>query len=186
MKTVLSRGLALLVLAGLMVGCSKQEPKPTQSTQPATSSTAAPAEPENKPISVEYDHCGLHLKLDETYAVGLEEENKNCFTFDNGQLSGTVTFGKLAEIGNGAKTSKEYALLLMEQNKDLSPWEGTSTGFAYYVVSTRDDTLTAEALYIHGEYAWVVKAQGKGKQSAETLIQVVGRCGLNAEEIPVQ
>lgn len=177
--------LAALVVLGLLSGCSKEQADPTQNTT-TTPTTTAPKDPAKDPIAVEYDHCGLHFKLDSTYTVGLKENDKKTFTFSSGQISGTATFGKLSELGNGATSSQQYANLLMERIKDQSPWVGSSTGFGYYVISTKDDVRMAECLYIHGENAWLVKAQGSTTLNVEELVKIVGRCGLNADEIPVE
>lgn len=185
--------IALLALLGLLAGCSKDGSESPNTTSSSTTTTAAttptskpPAqEPGRENLTVEYDHCGLHFKLDSTYTVGLQDENKNVFTFSNNQLNGTVAFGKLSELGNGAKTSQEYANLLLAQYDAEKAWIGTSTGFGYYVINSAEGTNTAECLYIHGEYAWLVKAQSNQKEFVEAMIQIIGRCGLNAEEIPV-
>jgi hypothetical protein len=182
-KTILRVVSLLMLVAVLFVGCAEEQNETTPTT---TTPTTTPTQPNKQEIAVEYDHCGLHFKLDSTYSVGLLEDDQNTFTFSNSQLSGTVTFGKLSVIGNGATTSQVYAELLKEQNKDASPWIGTSTGFGYYVITTVEDTLKAECLYISGEYAWLVKAESKSLETPEKLIEVVGRCGLNTDEIPTE
>lgn len=181
--------IALLVLLSVLAGCSNKEAVPTATTTTSpTTTTAAPPEkdPNNVPLDVAYDHCGLHFKLDSTYTVGLNEEDKNILTFSNEQYRGTVAFGKLSELGNGATTSKQYAEIMMSQCGDEKAWMGTSTGFGYYYVYTTENTQVAQCLYIHGENAWVVTAQSNkiDAEASKTVIQIVGRCGLNAEEIP--
>lgn len=190
--SLLSWIIALLALLGLLAGCSKdgsESPDASTTTAPTTAATTPttstpPAqEPGRENLTVEYDHCGLHFKLDSTYTVGLQEDDKNVFTFSNDQVDGTVAFGKLSELGNGAKTSQEYANLLLAKYDAEKAWIGTSTGFGYYVINSADG-YTAECLYIHGEYAWLVEAQSSNKDFVEAMIQIIGRCGLNAEEIP--
>ena len=191
--------ITLVAALALLAGCSKGESEslkvtesaPTSSSTTTTTPTVTlpkpPAqEPGREHLTVEHDHCGLHFKLDDTYTVGLEDGNKNIFTFANDKINGTVTFGKLSELGNGAKDSQEYANLLFAQYDEESAFVGTSTGFGYYVIHTLENSRTAEILYIHGEYAWLVKAEIQGTDSVDSLIQVIGRCGLNAEEIPVE
>lgn len=191
MKTsILVVMLVLLVLLSAFAGCSKKEADTTTTTtttSPTTTTAAPPAkDPTNVPLDVEYDHCGLHFKLDSTYTVGLSEENKNILTFSNEQYSGTVVFGTLSELGNGATTSKQYADIMVSQCGDEKAWVGTSTGFGYYYVYTTENAQVAQCLYIHGENAWVVTAQSNkiDAEAAKTVAQIVGRSGLVAEEIP--
>ena len=182
-KSVLRVVSVLMLVAVLFAGCAKEQDETTPTTTPPTT---APTQPNKQELTVEYDHCGLHFKLDSTYSVGLLEDDKNTFTFSNSQISGTVKFGKLKELGNGATTSEQYAKLMESAYKDYSPWVGTSTGFGYYVVSTVEDAVKVECLYISGEYAWLAKAESGVLETPEKLIEVIGRCGLNVDEIPTE
>ena len=188
--------IALIAVLCLLAGCSEESSADsTTSTSTSTTSsstqttTTTPSVPTQEPgrenLTVEYDHQGLHFKLDSSFTVGLQDDNKNIFTFSNDLMSGTVTFGKLSELNNGAKNSEEYATLLKTQYGD-SAWVGTSTGFGYYVVNTADGKTTVECLYIYDQYAWLVKAEGSNKDAAQAMIQIIGRCGHNADEIPVE
>lgn len=174
--------LALLAMLGLLSGCAKEDP----ATDPSTSTTTtASAKPDPQPITVEHDHCGLYLKLDSEFQVGLMEDDKNTLTFSNNKISGSVTFGTLEALGNGAANSKAYADALQQSYGEDKAWVGTGTGFGYYVVSRNDDITLVECLYIHGTSAWLVKAQATGTELTEQMTKIVGRCGLNADEIPV-
>ena len=177
--------LALLMLLAMFAGCAKEE-EATATDSTTTSAPTSPTDPNNQTLNVEYDHCGLHFKLDSTYSVGLLEGDKNTFTFGNDQISGSVTFGKLADLGDGAGTSQAYADALLAKYGQDNAWIGTSTGFGYYVVSTNGGVTTVECLYIHGQNAWLTSACSTDSQLTEKMVQLIGRCGLNADEIPVE
>ncbi len=169
----------LMLLAGLS-GCAKEKPTPT------TVTTTAPTQSENQPepeaTPVQHMHCGLTLKLDTSFTTTTSAEDSNVFTFKNDKISGTVRFGALSELGNGAAQSKQYAETLKAQYGDAA-WVGSGTGVGYYVVIKGESDTTVKCLYIYDQVSWLVEVKGDSSVT-EQMTHIAGRCGWNAEQIP--
>lgn len=180
--------LALVLALALLTGCGKEEdsaPTTAATTTAPPVTTTAPADPVPEEITVEHDHRGLHIKLDSSFTVGLAEDDENTFTFENEQISGSVTFGALEALSGGAATSKEYAETLKEQYGAENARIGTSTNVAFYVIHEDDTGITVESLYIHGQKGWLVTVESANGELTNQMVKIVGLCGMNADEIPV-
>lgn len=189
-KTTLALIMALSLTAGCLAGCGSEDSSETTAatTATTTTSTTAPTtdetqEPQPENVTVEHEHCGLHVKLDSTFEVGLDEADRNTFTFTNGDISGTVAFAPLTELAGDATTSKEYAEGLKAQYGEATI--GTSTNIAFYVIHEDEAGITVESLYIHGENGWLVTARSTDDPLTNRLVKIVGLCGINADQIPV-
>ncbi|MBQ3216179.1 MAG: hypothetical protein IJB11_08670 [Oscillospiraceae bacterium] len=189
MKKTIALSLALVLAAGCLAGCGGADS--AKEATAATTSTTAPtsATPQEKPTKpeatpVKHDHCGLKVGLDSTYSVGLDETNKNIFTFSNESISGTVHFAPLAELAGDLTSSKDYAASLVEQYGAENSRMGTSTNIAFYVIHENDAGVTVESLYIYENNGWLVKVTGADKDAVNAMVKIAGLCSIDASLIP--
>ena len=184
-KTTIALGLALALAAGSLAGCSGEDAAKETTAATTTASTAAvpqknPSKPEATPVK--HDHNGLKVPLDSSFTVGLDEENKNIFTFKNETISGTVQFAPLAELAGDITTSKDYAASLVEKYGEDFSRMGTSTNIAFYVIH-EDTGVSVESLYIYEGNGWLVKVSSE-KEAANALVKIAGLCTIDPEKIP--
>lgn len=182
--SIISILLALLMLLAGLTGCARESANtdtPT-TTAPTSSTTQKPQEPADP--QVQYDHCGLIIKMEQSFTAAPDKDDETLFTFQREDISGSVRFGALAELGDGAATSLEYAEALEAEYGEDNAWIGCSTGIGYYVVSRNDSGTLVQCLYIYNDVCWLVEAQSTDSSLTEQMTKIVGRCGWNAQNIP--
>lgn len=188
--------LALTALLLGAAGCSKepaaQESLSTVPTlaepQPTTSVNPAPSTPPtgNK---VSYQHCGLRIYIPEGGQAAPSEEDATLFTFEARSITGTVRFGSLDQLGEGAASSEAYADLMVEKYGAESTLKGTGTMVAYYALRSDGDDRYMYSLYTYKApesdttVCWLVEAKGS-KDDLQYMQMIVGQCGYNADQIP--
>lgn len=188
--------LALTALLLGATGCKKDEPaKESHSTVPtlnephATEPTAplTPAPPQS--VKVPYYHCGLRISLPEDGNGAASEEDKNLFTFDSKSISGTVRFGTLSQLGEGAANSEAYAQLMIDKYGAETTQKGTSTNVAFYALRVEGDERYMYSLYTYKSpesdttVCWLIEAKCQ-KDDLQTMRTIVGQCGWDAQQIP--
>jgi len=193
---VAAGALALCALLLGTSGCSGDNaPEPTLSpvptlndphaTEPSTPGSFAPPHA----VKVPYQHCGLRISLPEDGKGVTSEEDKNLFSFEAKSISGTVRFGTLSQLGEGAANSEAYAQLMIDKYGAETTQKGTSTNVAFYALRVDGDNRYMYSLYTYKApesdttVCWLIEAQCQ-KDDLQTMREIVGQCGWNAQQIP--
>lgn len=185
-RNILALALAMILVLGCFTGCAGEQKEEGETTKATQETSSAPTK-ETEETSVEYDHRGLHFKLDSSFTAGVSEDDSESFSFQNDQIQGAVEFGPLSQLtGGAADTSRGYAEHLLEEqgSSHSDAWVGTSTGFCYYVVFEDADSILVQGLYVNGQQGWSIWAQSTDPEMVDQLIRIVGRCAVVAEEVP--